>query len=218
MHRPADRIQEGLIHRAAQGLQGKDMAAEYPEGILGLPGIQSPPSGSPAAIEILARASNPTGAIHRPHGHCGPVDHRRIQEGPAQRIGRLQPGPGTAMGQMHRPDPGEAQRINWAAAEPGQLRARQLPVLHRLGLDPCALTALPLVAVPLVAVNQKDGGNHGACNAGPRRVPRRRSRARHRTVRRTSAGHQSAASLAPTLGAARTMEGPAAAAPIKSTA
>jgi hypothetical protein len=55
-------------------------------------------------------------------------------------------------------------------------------------------------------------------NAGPRRVPRRRSRDRHRTVRRIGAGHQSAASLAPTLGAARTMEGPAAAAPIKSKA
>jgi hypothetical protein len=87
-------------------------------------------------------------------------------------------------------------------------------VLHRLGLDPCALTALPLVAVPLVAVNQKDGGNHGASNAGPRRVPRRRSRARHRTVRRIGAGHQRTASLAPTLSAARTMEGPAAAASI----
>ena len=45
-----------------------------------------------------------------------------------------------------------------------------------------------------------------------------RSRARHRPVRRTSVGHQRTASLAPTLGAARTMEGPAAAAPIKSTA
>ena len=55
-------------------------------------------------------------------------------------------------------------------------------------------------------------------NAGPRRVPCRRSRARHRPVRRISAGDQRAASLAPTLGAARTMEGPAAAAPIKSTA
>ena len=55
-------------------------------------------------------------------------------------------------------------------------------------------------------------------NAGPRRVPCRRSRARHRTDWRASAGHQRAASLAPTLGAARTMEGPAAAAPIKSTA
>ena len=53
-------------------------------------------------------------------------------------------------------------------------------------------------------------------NAGPRRVPRRRSRARHRPVRRTSAGHQRTASLAPTLGAARTMEGPAAAPPIES--
>ena len=52
-------------------------------------------------------------------------------------------------------------------------------------------------------------------NAGPRRVPCRRSRARHRTVRRIGAGHQRAASLAPTLGAARTMEGPAAAAPIE---
>ena len=72
--------------------------------------------------------------------------------------------------------------------------------------------------MPLVAVNQVDGGNHGASNAGPRRVPRRRSRDRHRPVRPTSAGHQRAASLAPTLGAARTMEGPAAAAPIQSSA
>jgi len=67
-------------------------------------------------------------------------------------------------------------------------------------------------------MNQKDGGNHGASNAGPRRVPCRRSRARHRPVRCISAGHQSPASLAPTLGAARTMEGPAAAAPIESSA
>ena len=81
------------------------------------------------------------------------------------------------------------------------------------GLDPYALSAMPLVAL-----NQKDGGNHGASNAGPRRVPRRRSRARHRPVRPTSAGHQRAASLAPTLGAARPMEGPAAAAPIQSSA
>ena len=55
-------------------------------------------------------------------------------------------------------------------------------------------------------------------NAGPRRVPRRRSRARHRTVRRIGAGHQRAASLAPTLGAARTVEGPAAAEPIERSA
>ena len=55
-------------------------------------------------------------------------------------------------------------------------------------------------------------------NAGPRRVPCRRSRARHCTVRRISAGHQSPASLAPTLGAARTMEGPAAAALIENSA
>ena len=55
-------------------------------------------------------------------------------------------------------------------------------------------------------------------NAGPRRVPCRRSRVRHRTFQRISAGHQKAASLAPTLGAARTMEGPAAAAPIQSSA
>jgi hypothetical protein len=59
-------------------------------------------------------------------------------------------------------------------------------------------------------------GNHGASNAGPRRVPRRRSKARHRPIRRISAGDQRAASLAPTLGAAWTMEGPAAAAPIES--
>ena len=53
-------------------------------------------------------------------------------------------------------------------------------------------------------------------NAGPQRVPPRRSRARHRNVRRISAGHQSPASLAPTLGAARTIEGSAAVAPIES--
>ena len=41
-------------------------------------------------------------------------------------------------------------------------------MLHRLGLDPGALTALALVAMPLVAVNQKDGGNHGASK---RRTP-----------------------------------------------
>jgi hypothetical protein len=38
------------------------------------------------------------------------------------------------------------------AAEASQLRARQLPVRHRLGLDPGALTALPLVAMSLVAM------------------------------------------------------------------
>ena len=81
------------------------MAAEHPEGILGLPGIQSPPSGSPAAIEILARAINTTAAKNRPNRHRWPMDHRRIQEGPAQRIKGLQPGPGSAMGQMHRPHP-----------------------------------------------------------------------------------------------------------------
>ncbi len=147
------------------------------------------------------------------------MDHRRIQEGPAQRIKRLQPCPGPAVGQMHRPHPGgEAQRLNRTAAEAGQLRPRQLPVHHRLELDPGALTALPLVAMPLVAVNQKDGGNHGASNAGPRRVPCRRSRARDCPDRRASARHQRAASLPPALGAARTMEGPAAAAAISSGA
>jgi hypothetical protein len=55
-------------------------------------------------------------------------------------------------------------------------------------------------------------------NAGPRRVPCRRSRDRHRPDRRASAEDQRAASLAPTLGAARTMEGPVAAAPIETTA
>jgi hypothetical protein len=69
------------------------------------------------------------------------------------------------------------------------------------------------VAMPLVAVNQKDGGNHGAGNAGPRRVPRRRSRARYCPVRRASAQRHQRASLAPTLGAARSMEGPEAVAP-----
>ena len=69
-----------------------------------------------------------------------------------------------------------------------------------------------------VAMNQKDGGIQSACNAGTRRVPRRRSRARYRTDRRISAVYQSPPSLAPTLGAARTMEGPAAVAPNKSSA
>jgi hypothetical protein len=105
MQRPADRIQEGLIHRTAQRLQGQDMAAGRLEGILGLPGIQGPPSGSPAATGILAKAISPTGSEHRPYRHRWPVDNRRIQEGPAQRIGRLQPGPGAAMSQMHRPHP-----------------------------------------------------------------------------------------------------------------
>ena len=143
-----------------------------------------------------------TGAEHRPHGLCWPVDYRRLQEGPAQGIQRLQLSPSTAVGQMHRPHPGEMQRINRTAAEAGQL-----PVLHRLGLNPGALAALPLVALPLVAVNQKDGGNHDTSNAGPRRVLCRRSRDRHRTDWRASAGYLRAASLAPTLGAARTMEG-----------
>jgi hypothetical protein len=40
MHRPVDRIQEGLIHRAAQGLQGQDITPQDPAGILGLSGIQ----------------------------------------------------------------------------------------------------------------------------------------------------------------------------------
>jgi hypothetical protein len=67
------------------------------------------------------------------------------------------------MGQMHRPYPGEAERINWAAAEPGQLSDRQLPTLDLPRLDAGALAARPLVAV-----NQKDGGNHGASK---RRTP-----------------------------------------------
>ena len=86
-------------------------------------------------------------------------------------------------------------------------------MLSSLGLDQRSLPALPVVGV-----NKKGEGNHGASSSGPRRVPRRRSRARHCPDRRISAGHQRTASLAPTLGAARTMEGPAAAAPIKSTA
>jgi hypothetical protein len=40
-------------------------------------------------------------------------------------------------------------------------------VHYRLGLDPCALPAIPLVAMPLVAVNQKDGENHGASKRRP---------------------------------------------------
>ncbi len=121
MQRPRDRAQEGLIHRAAQRLHGQDMAAEHPEGILGLPGIQGPPSGSPVATGILAKAISPTGSEHRPYRHRWPVDHRRIQEGPAQGIERLQPGPGAAMGQVHRPHPGEEERPHRTAAEPGQL-------------------------------------------------------------------------------------------------
>ena len=53
-------------------------------------------------------AINPTGANRRPHRDSGPMDHRRIQERPAQRIRHLQPGPGTAMGQIHRPQTGSA--------------------------------------------------------------------------------------------------------------
>lgn len=119
MHRPADRIQEGLIHRAAQGLEGEDITPQRPERILGLPGLQGPPGGSPAATRILARAINPTGANHRPHRHRRPVDHRRIQEWPAQGIGRLQPGPGTAMGQMAPAPPASS-----AAPPPDSRRTR----------------------------------------------------------------------------------------------
>ncbi len=79
------------------------MAAEHPEAILGLPGIQSTPGESTAATGILTRAINPTGAQHRPHPHRWPMDHRHIQEEPAQGIERLQPGPGAAMSQMHPP-------------------------------------------------------------------------------------------------------------------
>lgn len=81
------------------------MAAEHPEAILGLPGIQISPGESPAATGILTRAINPTGAQHRPHRHRWPVDHQHIQEGPAQGIKRLKPGPGAAMSQMHPPHP-----------------------------------------------------------------------------------------------------------------
>lgn len=98
------------------------MAAEHPEAILGLPGIQISPGESPAATGILTRAINPTGAQHRPHRHRWPVDHQHIQEGPAQGI----------------------QRRHRTAAEPGQLIGAQLPVLNRLGLDPGALTTLRL--------------------------------------------------------------------------
>jgi hypothetical protein len=49
MLRPRDRAQEGLIHRAAQGLKREDIAPQRPERILGLPGIQGPPGESRAA-------------------------------------------------------------------------------------------------------------------------------------------------------------------------
>jgi hypothetical protein len=69
------------------------------------------------------------------------------------------------------------QRRYRTAAESGQLIGAQLPVLNRLGRSGC--TDLPaLVATPLVAVNQKDGGNHGAAAAGPRRGLQQRRPAR----------------------------------------
>lgn len=111
-----------------------------------------------------------------------------------------------------------ARWVSWTPCPPPRRTSSPRSATPRLGLDPCALSAMPLVAMPLVAVNQKAGGNHGASNAGPRRVPRRRSRARHRPVRPTSAGHQRAASVAPNLGAARSMEGPAAAEPLERSA
>ena len=95
------------------------MASEHPEAILGLPEIERTPGESPAA---LTRAINPTGTQHRPYRHRWPIDHRNIQEGPAQGM----------------------QRRHRTAAEPGQLIGAQLPVLNRLGLDPGALTALRL--------------------------------------------------------------------------
>jgi hypothetical protein len=55
-------------------------------------------------------------------------------------------------------------------------------------------------------------------NAGPRRFPCRRSRARHRTDGAPAPDTKGTASLAPILGAARTMEGAAAAAPLETTA
>jgi hypothetical protein len=65
---------------------------------------------------IMARAISAIGAEHRPHRHRTPMDHRCIQEGPAQRIKRLQPSPGPPVGQMHRTQPGEAQRLHRTAA------------------------------------------------------------------------------------------------------
>ena len=79
------------------------MAAEHPEAILGLPGIQSTPGESTAATGILTRAINPTGAQLRLNRHRWPMNHWHIQEGPAQGIGRLQPGLGAAMCQMQPP-------------------------------------------------------------------------------------------------------------------
>jgi hypothetical protein len=54
-------------------------------------------------------------------------------------------------------------------------------------------------------VNKKGEGNHGAGTEGPRRVPGRRPRVRHRSEESVSAV-QNAASLAPTPSAALTME------------
>jgi hypothetical protein len=51
------------------------MAAEHPEAILGLPGIQITPGESTAATGILTRAINPTGAQLRLNRHrfqCSP--------------------------------------------------------------------------------------------------------------------------------------------------
>ena len=57
----------------------------------------------------------------------------------------------------------EQSRWSFSRIESSQLRARQLLVHYRLGPDPGALSALPLVAV-----NREDGGNHGASK---RRTP-----------------------------------------------
>jgi len=65
--------------------------------------------------------------------------------------------------------PPESRRIRLA-------QLRTVPSAPPSGFYLGALTTLPLVAV-----NQENGLNHGACNAGPRRLPCRRLRgATHR--------------------------------------
>jgi hypothetical protein len=114
----------------------------------------------------------------------------------------------------------------WAAAPPWRSAApppdsRIIPPAHRMRSQSASLAGArsAFTARPASGGGEQDGRREPwRMQRRTRRVPRRRSRARHCPDRRISAGHQRTASLAPTLGAARTMEGPAAASPIKSTA
>jgi hypothetical protein len=112
LHRPRDRAQEGLIHRAAQRLQGEDMTPQDPEGILGLPGIQGPPGGSPVATGILARAMRD---CRENPGH--PRMQRRTPEDSAPQVKGSPPPRSahhrrTSLGGEPGPDP-------WSAADHG---------------------------------------------------------------------------------------------------